>query len=598
MNTDLSIRRILSLTALAVSIAFAAQWTYAGGPLLVANGKAVRWSRHEVRGGPLNSQTVDASGRILYRVDSGTLGPLNNPQAAAFVDRIFSLYTDIPTASIEFVNAGPILDPANGRAMDVNKSNAGKVIGSANPSFQNPIIFDSDGSITGEGGVLGFFGYLQFDDEDNPTEVREGFVVLNGAPLTNSSISTTSFLGVFTHEFGHFAGPLDHEQSNGIIADNGSGMLPAGFNSAQAYDLYAPFTETLYPFLFDAPRGSQIGSPFFDSGYFVASLDMDTKNALSNMYPTPDYLASTGSIEGRVILNVGGTEMPISGINVVARRIDQGIYPPALGTVAFPSAPTTDKDGVPQVPPAQAATDSLATVSSAVTGLEFGSGRYRIQGLPPGRYLVEIQQINADAIEGSGIGPLARQFPLPFKEEFFNGAGNSSNSVSVFQGVGVSAGGVTSGIDFVINGVSIEAPVVVSESEPNEKTKKAQKLPSIPVEVLAGVSATDDALLRISLPDGSADPIEDLYRIIVDQPRVYFILLEPTSGSGDLDMYLFTADVSKKKTSLDDPNLLTFSAGPTSNELMASRLDPGTYIIGVSAFSGNLNYRLRIFASQ
>jgi len=142
MNTDLSIRRILSLTALAVSIAFAAQWTYAGGPLLVANGKAVRWSRNEVRGGPLNSQTVDASGRILYRVDSGTLGPLNNPQAAAFVDRIFSLYTDIPTASIEFVNAGPILDPANGRPMDVNKSNAGKVISSANPSFQNPIIFD------------------------------------------------------------------------------------------------------------------------------------------------------------------------------------------------------------------------------------------------------------------------------------------------------------------------------------------------------------------------------------------------------------------------------------------------------------------------
>jgi hypothetical protein len=591
-------RWILFLIAIAVSMTFIASWAYAGGPLLVVDGHAIRWPHGLVRGGPLNSQTVDGSGRVLYRVDSGPLGPLTNAQATAFVDRIFKLYTDIPTASIEFVNAGLILDPTTGNPVDVNGTNVGRYLNSNNPTFQNPIIFDSNGSITGGGGVLGFFGFLQVDDPLNPSQLREGFVVLNGKPLSRGTLSTTSYLGVFTHEFGHFAGPLDHEQINGNTALNGIGSIPpAGFSRAQAFDLYAPFTETLFPFIFDAPAGSQLGGQFEDSGYFIASLDMDTQNALSNLYPTADYLASGGSIEGRVVLKAGATEIPISGINAIARRIDLGAYPPPLGTTAFPTPPTLDSDGIPQIPPAQAATDPLATVASAVTGLEFGEGTYRIQGLPPGRYLVEIQQINPAAVAGSGIGPLGSQFPLPVKEEFFNGSGNSSNSASVFVPVTVFGGGVTSGIDFVINGISSATPVAAAEKEPNEKKNKAQKL-DLPVELTASASALDNAMLKMSLPGGTVDAVEDLYQITVDQARIVFITLEPISGAGDLDMYLFASGVSKKKSSLDDANLLAFSAGPTANEFIGFQLDPGTYIIGVSAFSGSLNYRLRIFTSQ
>jgi hypothetical protein len=594
----MSAKRSLMPMLLVVLTTLFCSWAYAGGPLIVVNGRAVRWSRAEVRGGPLNSQTVDPSGRVMYRVDSGPLGTLNNQHATALVDRIFKLYTDIPTADIDFVNAGPILDPATGNPVDVDGTNAGRYISQKNPTFQNPIIFDNDGSISGNGGVLGFFGFLQEDDPLAPTELREGFVVLNGAPLKKGTLSTTSFLGVFTHEFGHFAGPLDHAQINGNIAENGDGsILPQGFSKAQAFDLYAPFTETLFPFLFDAPDGSVLGDQFEDSGYFAASLDFDTQNALSNLYPTADYLSSRGTIEGRVIFKLDETEIPVSGINVVARRIDQGAYPPPTNTVAFPSAPSLDSDGVPESPPAQPATDSLATVASAVTGLDFGVGTYRIQGLPPGQYLVEIQQINPKAIKASGIGPVSNQFELPIKEEFFNGSGNSSNSASVFLPVTVTAGQVTSGMDFVINGVSTDVPALVSEKEPNEKTKKAQRL-NIPVAVSASAADSDDFLLRMTLPDGSIDPIEDLYRITVDQKRIVFIVLEPTSGSGDLDMYLFTSFVNKKRTSLDDLNLLTFSAGPTANEFMSFQLEPGDYFIGVSAFSGNLNYRLRVVTTQ
>ena len=591
-----NLRWILSLLGMTASAALVCSSVKAGGPLVVLNGQALRWPRSEVRGGPLNSQTVDASGRVLYRVDSGPLGTLTNKQASALVDRIFNLYTSIPTADIHFANGGPILDPATGDPVDVTSTNAGKFLSSRNPTFQNPIIFDSDGSITGKGGVLGFFGFLQSDETTK--SIQEGFVVLNGKVLTTNSLSTPSFLGVFTHEFGHFAGPLDHEQSNGNIAASDPGsILPVGFNVAQAFDLYAPFTETLYPFIFDAPTGSQLGNQFHDSGFFIGTLDMDTQNALSNLYPTPDYLASRGSIQGNVVLKLGDSEIPISGINVVARRIDQGPYPPLPGTVAFLTGPAIDGDGIPDSPPAQSATDSLATVSSAVTGVDFGNGTYRIRGLPPGQYLVEIQQIDPRAIRGSGIGPLSTQFPLPVKEEFFNGPRNSSNSVSVFMPVTVSAGEMTDSIDFVINGISNITPVLVNEREPNEKTKKAQKL-DIPVELTGAASSTDDALLKISLPDGSSDPIEDLYRITVDQSRPVFVILEPISGSGDLDLYLFTADVNKKRTSLDDPNLLSFSAGPTANELIGFQLEAGTYFIGVSAFSGSVSYKLRIITAQ
>src|SRR6201999_4429731 len=141
----------------------------------------------------------------------------------------------------------------------------------------------------------------------------------------------------------------------GNIALGGEGSIaPAGLSRAQTYDLYTPFTETMFPFIFRAPVGSGLRDQFPDSGYFVASLDMDTQNALSNLYPTPDYAATRGSIQGRVVMKIGDEEVPIWGINVTARRISQGAYPPPAGVNAFTVAPAVDSDGVPELPQAQA----------------------------------------------------------------------------------------------------------------------------------------------------------------------------------------------------------------------------------------------------
>ncbi|HSO73293.1 MAG TPA: PPC domain-containing protein, partial [Blastocatellia bacterium] len=557
-------------------------------PLIVIDGAPVKWPRTLTQGGPLGSQTVDAQGNVLFRVDSGPLGPLSNQEATALVDRIFGLYSSIPTSSIRFVNAGPIQNPANGQPLDVNGSNRGRVLSGSAPTFQNPIVFDSDGSITGGGGVLGSFGFLQGDEATNT--ITEGFVVLNGGAI--SLLGEIPFIGVFTHEFGHFAGPLDHAQINGNIADfrGAERTIPPGFTDAQLYDLYGPFAETVFPFIIDAPTFGSGLNQFSNSGFFIASLVMDTKNALSNLYPAPGYRATDpgspfGEITGRVVIGTASGDIPINGINVVARRINRGPYPPPPGTTAYPNnVVPLDQDGVPMVPPDLDATDSLATASSAVTGMDFGNGTYRIQGLPPGQYRIEVQQVTPEATGGSGIGPNGSQFPLVVPEQ-----------VSHLSPVSVTAGSVTTGIDIILNGFNTSAPALVNEREKNDKKPKAQALP-FPAEVQGNAAVGDPGKVRIDFGDGLAR-IQDLFKFTVTSTGLFVITLDPISGAGDLDLYVL-GDFSGKKISLSSPFLEGLSASPQSSEVVGVRLFPGTYYIGVSAFAGSFNYRLRIIPSQ
>ncbi len=593
-------RTLATLAAFAAAIVLLAASARAGGPLLTVNDQPVKWARGPVTGpSPLNSQTVDAQGRVLYHVDSGTLGTLSNEQAVALVDRIFGLYNDVPTSTLRFANAGPIRNPQTGAPVDITGDNAGLVLSGRSPSFQNPIVFDTDGDITGRGGVLGFFTFLQI----NGNSLVEGAVVLNGSAV-GSVGGAVPFGGVFTHEFGHFAGPLDHAQSNGNIASGGSGsVLPPGFTRAQAYDLYAPFTETLFPFLFGAPSGSSLaGRGFSNSGFFVASLDMDTRNALSNLYPAPGYRATdagspNGAISGRVVIRTSSGDIPLTGVNVVARRISQGAYPPTPTTLAFPNDDVAlDSGGFPLPPAAQAATDSLVTVESAVTGLANPAGVYYLEGLPPGDYLVEIQKINPNALGGSGIGPLGQQIPLPV-EERYNGAnesGSDSDDPSAFVPVTVTAGSVVSDIDIVLNGFPTTALTERDEAEPNEKPKKSQSL-ALPINVTGHANVNDRFRTVIDFGSQGTGPVQDFYKFTLDHEVTLFISLESTSGSGDLDLYLLNGKI-KKSVPIDD--VLTFSASPTASEFLAVRLPAGTYFLGVSAFAGNLDYSLRVLTTS
>jgi hypothetical protein len=621
MSKKFTARLVLSFLGFTVLLALGS-WAYAGGPLLLMGTTPVIWPDTEVSGGPLGLKTVDTDGTVLYRVDTDTLGPIDNAHAVALVDEIFAQYNAIPTSRKRYRNAGPILDPSTGSAVAVTKKNVGKFLDSNNPSFNNPIIFDGDGKITGGGGVLGFFG---FNAVDANGVLNEGFVVLNGAVLSGRSpISVPSFLGVFTHEFGHFAGPLDHEQINGIFADNVDTQagLPPGFSDGSAFDLFAPFTETLYPFLYpgNTITGSTLmGEGFVDSGFFIARLNMDTTNAISSLYPTNEFKNSRGSIEGEVFLQGNSANIGIQGINVVARRIDQGPYPPPAGTVAYPSAPTVDSNGVPASPPAQAATDSLATVSSAVTGLQFGFGHYRIQGLPPGHYMVEVEELDPAFLNGSSIGPLGsgngndfgynglQQVALASVELFYNGPGSSSTSAAIFTPVTVSSGQVTSGIDLFLNGFT---SVLQSAAQtPGNSTKAKAQVISVPAEVSGAVSISDPGQLKVNLGGGNIEVMQNLYQFTLTGTHQVIITLDGTDETGDIDVFLFSSTVNKKKSTPKDHHLLGFSIGPTPHELISTSnaiagqggplvLSAGTYYIGVTAAKGTENYKLRVFLSQ
>ena len=569
----------------------------AGGPLIVNNGVPVLWANHVVRGGPLDSTTVtlDAQGRrtVVYHVDQGPLGPLPNAQGTALVDKIFGQFSNLDT-TIRFVDGGPIRDPGTGLPFDVTGSNVGLVLTRARPTFQNPIIFDSDGSILGNGGILGAFVILSF--ERDGSAVTEGSVILNGLAL--NELSTTAFIGVFQHEFGHFAGPLDHEQINGNIARWGvSAAVPQGFTTrAQTFDLFAPFIETMFPFLVDAPADSTLRAAGFpDSGYFIATLDMDTKSALASLYPTAGYRATTGSIEGQVFVRgSNGGKIPVDGINVIARRIDRAPYPPAPGTQAFPTPPTLDADGVPSEPPSQPATDSLATASSAVSGVDFGHGTFRIQGLPPGQYEVMLQAINPFAVNGSRIGQLRYQLDLPVLEEYFQ-YGITSNVPFDFAPVRVQAGKVTTGINLEINGLNTNDPLHATEVPSHLTFATAQDLGPLPAHVIGSVAPDDPFHLLVR--SGPPQPVHDLYKFQIATRTVVWMSLEPHTGiggTGDIDLYLFRDGANPDVVDLFSLGAPRFSATAAAYELIGVSLPPGTWFVGVAGYNGDVDYDLRV----
>jgi hypothetical protein len=429
--------------------------------------------------------------------------------------------------------------------------------------------------------------------------VAEGIVVLNGSVMNAPFFfPPPSFLGVFTHEFGHFAGPIDHAQINGNIAARGTGaVLPPGFTtSGQIYDLFAPFVETLFPFLIFPPASATLP---FNSGDFIATMDIDTINAMSNLYPTADYAQTTGSIDGRVFFRSGDAKIPVDGMNIVARRISRGSYPPSPTTVAFPVAPTFDADGIPSAPPPQAATDPLATASSAVTGLDFGFGAYRIRGLPPGDYMVQLQRINPSAVGGSRIGPLDFQPTLPVAEEYFN-RDQTSNVATTFTPVGVSAGIVRHAIDLEINGLDTSAPLQVGEDASHLTKATAQTLPSLPIMVQGSVAASDPFAVRIDFGGGQFAPVQDLYKVTVPATKLLWISLEPIGeGAGfssDLDLYLFLPSFGPTTVPLS--SVPRYSISPTAHELIGVRVGAGTYYIGVSGFGGKAMYRLRVLPDK
>ncbi|MGH9823049.1 MAG: PPC domain-containing protein, partial [Blastocatellia bacterium] len=297
-------------------------------------------------------------------------------------------------------------------------------------------------------------------------------------------------------------------------------------------------------------------------------------------------------------------------INVIARQMPDGaVYPPPPGTVAFPTAPTIDSFGIPSAPPFQTATAPLSIVSSDVTGEQFGTGTYKISGLPPGQYLVEIQSLNPDALGGSSIGQFTQaakaQVLLPVLEEFYNGA-TTSNSPSNITRVAVTAGQTTSNINLFVNGLS-QSLQAVAQTPGNNSKPAAESVP-VPSEITGAITVNDFGKLKIDLGGGNFELVQNMYKVSLTSAQSIFLTLDGDNVSGDpgspdpddIDLFLFDSGVKKKSTSPSDSHMLGFSAGPTPHEVIGTvALNPGTYYIGVACASGSQPaYKLRVFVRQ
>ena len=369
---------------------------HAGGPLIVGGTFGV----------DAQPFTWDTSAPINYTTDGGMLGSLTAAQADTRVASMFQVWADVSTATISFSRSGSIMNAGVFTDGDVDTMEEFDAVerSCAVDGIQSPIVFDADGSIFqdlfGDPNVIGFAGPCRFDSSGRILTAEaalngrflDGITDLNATP-PNFELTDNEFDAAFIHEFGHFSG-LDHSQINVNCLGGGCPDF-----SDDAFGL-----PTMFPFLLSGLEESN-GVPA------QLTLAPDDVAWISRLYPATGaggFDATFGTIEGTIFFSDGQT--PAQGVNVIARQVEDGN--PANGDESRRVAVSVVSGYLFTGNPAQ-------SVTGTNPGSSFGSrtptliGFYRIPGLLPGNYTIEVESINEGFDAGSGVGPLNPPIPMP-----------------------------------------------------------------------------------------------------------------------------------------------------------------------------------------
>lgn len=309
---------------------------------------------------------------VVYNVDRGFLGTLDNATARGLVTSAFASWEAIPTAYLTYSEGTDL-------AADVTVSNFMPLLGPAGcPDGLTPIIFDVDGSITdaflGGGSRSSVLGFAGFNCSNGFTgEIREGYAVLNGAFLDGAGspadVSPAAFEGVMVHEFGHMSG-LGHAQIDFELANNGNGP--------------------------DDDRVPTMSPTATDDNSRARSLHVDDVQMFSTLYPESSFGAAEGALTGQARKLDGAS--PLRAVNVIVHRVGS----------------TTD------------AASSITGDYFDPTGAGSGSpppvleGQWTVRGLPPGDYTVEIEDLHPAYAFATGGIPFAEG-----ENEYWNDAQES-----------------------------------------------------------------------------------------------------------------------------------------------------------------------------
>ncbi|MGD0920862.1 MAG: hypothetical protein ABSA70_03750 [Terriglobia bacterium] len=386
---------------------------------------------------------------VQYRTDGGPLSRrpdgtvvIGNPAGVARVQAMFRVWQDVPTASISFNNAGPILSVGaftDGDVSTVEEFNA--VVGSCDDGVQSPIIFDADGNLfqqlIGDPGVIGFSGSCNLNFSTG--YIVSALVAMNGqfqdgidTPSSyppNLELTAAEFDESFVHEFGHLAG-LDHSQINVEVLNQPWGQCSA--TDLAGLPLMFPFAQ--------CQARSTAGLPMLapDDVAWISRLYPETVNSPPTHVP---FSTRYGTIRGTILFSDGVTH--VQGVNVIARNTTnpRGVAVSVVSGYLFTGNPG----------------QSLTGTNDG--GSPFGSrqpllvGTYDIP-VPPGGYTVEVESISEWFSGGSSVGPLSPPIPSPGPKEFWNVNESAIDSTSDKNTVTVTAGSVVNEINIILNGTA------------------------------------------------------------------------------------------------------------------------------------------------
>jgi len=496
--------------------------TQAGTPQAVTpSGKEVAWR---------------AGTPVTYHVDQGALGSLSNAQAVALVDELFSLWQNVPTASLSTQRAGVL-------PVDVTAANFASYRQNTNSDAYHPIIFDTDGTITdavlGTGAsnfVAGFAGPGWTVGGAADGEIVDASAILNAKYLSAGFGSLTEFKATILHELGHFLG-LGHSQ----------------VNLGTAFDREVLFNNNYtLPIMFPLSLGDR-----------PVELTWDDKAQVTRLYPGATA-NTTGTIKGRVYLADGTT--PFQGANIIARRVDDPLIVAVSSVSGFLYRGTGPNANRGTLDPAY-------------------QGYFEITGLPAGNYTVEVEPIHPGFVSSASVGPLDPPADLPGPAEYYSGSEESnSDAATSAKLVAVSSGQIVSDINIILNNVALPT---TTESESNDSIGAANSI-SFPVLISGNTRVGDSG----TTDSTTGESVKDFYTFSAEANDWVTIDLNYGAPSTDLTLYLYNSGGQRVAISVP---CAYGSSCVSSRQIGPMRMPAaGQFTIGVGANSGSTNYTLQV----
>ncbi len=324
--------------------------TLAGNPVVTSLGAKVLW--------PADNFPVK------FHIDPGPAGSFSSQFLQQLTIKAFQNWSQLKYSELSFEFGGLM-------KFDVTAENIDRVLGNIGDQM-NPIIFDSDGSISdlllgqnGSDSVLAFSSLNQ----DKRGEIQEASIILNGKLINGENGDINRTFSTLLHEVGHFAG-LDHTQIHTEFA----------FDDDASNNIFLPIMLPIETQDFESPT----------------QLSLDDELTLSSNYPTDRFFLGLWPVFGSV-KRPDGT--PVQGANVVAVNVNEPLV------------------------------SRFATVSDLFITQ---TGEFAFEGLPPGEYEFFVEPIHSDFWGISSVGPFAETQnsesfidPIPF--EYYNGERESGS---------------------------------------------------------------------------------------------------------------------------------------------------------------------------